>query len=282
MVARSTPLLLATGLGCGRIGFGAATDGAAPDGCVLGPWSPPVLIQGVASPQTDFGPSLSPDLSRLVFSSDRSSNLELYVADRVDEITYTAPTAIAALDTPSEERAPVFSCAGDELYFSSNRTGAYRLYVSSYAGGLFGAASTAIGLESVVAQGPTLSCDGLELFYVDASLRTVRATRAMAGAPWVTEGPVIEINSGTFDGWGSLSRDGLTFYYMTGRVDTGDIWVATRSQIGAPFTNVLPVTELDTPQLEGDPALSLDGKVMVLSSDRDGNRRNYITTRSCQ
>lgn len=264
--------------GCGRIGFdvSAGSDGAGGgDGATpVGTWSTPQPVPGLSSTRQDWAPGLSFDGKILVLGSTRDTGVwsQLYVAT-LSGTTWSTPVAIASLASTVIDSDPAWNATGTTLYFASNRVTDCRLYTSAYDGS-FAPPVIVPGFESETAEGPTLSTDELELFYGFATPYEVhRATRASTTAAWTLDGPVTELNDATSrSGWPSLSQDGLTLYFESDRTGRAQIYRASRSLVGGPFSAPELVPELDDGGLSnnGDPDLSFDGKTMLFASDRGG------------
>ncbi len=100
---------------------------------------------------------------------------------------------------------------------------------------------------------PTISSDGLEMIYVSNDAPSGGAndlwvtTRASIDDVWGAP-RALDINSGTKDQTPSLSEDGLTLWFSSGRAGAGDddIYVTTRSARTAGWTAPVPVAELGT------------------------------------
>jgi Tol biopolymer transport system component len=157
-------------------------------------WAAPVnLGLPINSPVLDWSPSISADGLLLVFCSDRPGGIG--VADlwmtrwSSTEGPWSEPVNPGRpVNSPSTEATPSISANGLLLFFQSNRSGGY-------------------GVDAVdiwVAMRPT--------------------TDANWGIP-VNLGPVI--NTFGFDGHPSISADGSTLYFVSGRPGgqgSGDLW----------------------------------------------------------
>lgn len=73
-----------------------------------------------------------------------------------------------------------------------------------------------------------------------------------------------------------LSDDGLILIYTQAGADTpGDLYMAARATLSEPFGQVVPIRSLNTDADERDPWLSPDRKVLYFASDRDGEHAIY-------
>jgi Tol biopolymer transport system component len=122
----------------------------------------------------------------------------------------------------------------------------------------------------------SISADGLSLYFVSTRSGGFEhiyvTTRATRNDPWgqaVKLGP--EVNSGTSDGFPSISPDGLELYfasYRAGGYGDLDIYVARRATQNAPWgkaVNLGPV--VNSPQCEGYPSLSPDGLLLLFTDN---------------
>jgi len=84
---------------------------------------------------------------------------------------------------------------------------------------------------------------------------------------------------------GGLSSDGLSLYFDSTRAGAGghDLWIATRSTTGEPFSNPLPLRDLNTSGDEYNVSLSRDDLELLFTSNRGGGAtvQLYRSLRSC-
>ena len=123
--------------------------------------------------------------------------------------------------------------------------------------------------------------------------QTYLAARPAPGAPFGSPRVISELafsDRSTVDG--CLTDDGLTLFFSStpvgpsvdastpvdGAVPTGDLYVAWRRSVDEPFSVTQPLGDLNTPSDERDPWLSLDGKLLFFTSDRDGVLNIYVAT----
>lgn len=84
------------------------------------------------------------------------------------------------------------------------------------------------------------------------------------------------------DGAIALSSDKLTIYFTSGREGSlggGDIYVATRKDLGSKFENIQPVTELNTSLTERPGWLSDDGCRLYMHSAKSGAGDLFVATK---
>lgn len=73
-----------------------------------------------------------------------------------------------------------------------------------------------------------------------------------------------------------LSDDGLILIYtQAGADEPADLYMASRATLNEPFGQVVPIDSLNTDADERDPWLSPDRKVLYFASDRDGEHAIY-------
>jgi Tol biopolymer transport system component len=97
------------------------------------------------------------------------------------------------------------------------------------------------------------------------------ATRASAGADFVLVRNLTELNSGAIDHTASLTADGLSVYFGTGREGGGeDVYRATRAAPGDAFGAPGKVVELSTGAFESSVFIAPDGLSVYFMSNRAG------------
>ena len=242
-------------------------------------------IAEVSSPQDDWEPTISSDGQRLVFSSNRDGALHLYMATKLGTGAFSTPAPIDPLTTAMTESGPAWF-GNERLYFDRGTT-TIELHTSEYDGATFSPASPVAELVGETVEAPAISSDEREMFF-STNFELRRATRPTNSAAWTLAGAVTELRSGGGEAYPTLSRDGLVIYFESDRANAmGDIYVASRPSIGAPFANVAPVTELNESGANvgtSDPDLSADGRTMVLASRRPGGTGSwdiYVSERDC-
>jgi hypothetical protein len=133
---------------------------------------------------------------------------------------------------------------------------------------------------------PTTSADGLTLIF--ASNRTSSgwnydlwmSTRKDAGDDW---GPPIrlgpKVNSGSYDGAGNLSADGLVLFFTSSRsggFGSDDIWVTTRKTVNDPWQSPVNVgAPINTSATDAAPEISTDGRTLFFDSPRPGGLGHF-------
>jgi Tol biopolymer transport system component len=287
--------------GCGRIDFGelsraadAAGDDAAHDAGRDGPsvcsaWGNVLPLGAVNTTGQDWEPALAPDGNLLVYShTDAAGNInKLHTATRNgNQFTPLTQLTLEVVELGSDA-GPAWTPDGSELFFVSDRlvADADRLYVTAVTSGVFGTTTMVSELASVEVDGPAIAPNGLELIYGDDSGQPEmhRATRASTTSPWVVDRALDELNSGHGDGWPTLSPDGLTMVFESGRLDVmhHSLFVTTRPMLDALWTMPQVISEL--PSDAGDPDLVSDTELMFAAIVSNGVGENdlYVATRAC-
>jgi len=198
----------------------------------------------------------------------------------------------SAINSPSSDYGACVSADGLELYFTSERTGG------------FGAADIWVSTRQSIHDPwnpptnlgptvngpyndsyPTLSSNGLTLYFSDAYSGTPRSgglgagdiwmtTRSSRNAPWGA--PVnmgTPINSSTLDMSPTISEDGLILIFTSnkhaGGLGSWDLWMATRADIQDPWdTPVNLGPAINSPNWEGECGMSCDGMAIFYGSGR--------------
>ena len=135
---------------------------------------------------------------------------------------------------------------------------------------------------SVGEEAPTISADGLELYFASGPNRggsggydlwvATRTSTEDAWGPPANLGPTI--NSGTHDLWTSISADGLSLYFDSkrGPFSKYNIWVTTRASKNDPWqepVNLGPTVNVSQ-YYDNSPCISADGLSLYFCSLRPG------------
>lgn len=137
---------------------------------------------------------------------------------------------------------------------------------------------------------PTLTADLLEIIFESYRPGSKGkgdlwvATRADPTDPWDPPTALAALNTPAEDTTPELSPDGLTLYFASDRLETGDleIYLTTRPHRGAPWSAPELVEELSTPQDDTSATLSADGLFLTMASgvSDDNTFDLYWSTRS--
>ena len=195
----------------------------------------------------------------------------------------------AVINTSSGEVVDCISQDGREMYFDRKSVaGNYDIYVSRRAASdsiwdtpddLGPLINTSTHNEA----GASISADGLTLYYTSdgpggfGSGDIWITARATEEAPWAVPMNIGQkVNSSAFDGYPSISPDGLELYfvsYRAGGYGNGDIWVTRRATEYAPWdepVNLGPT--VNSVYYETNPLLSPDGLLLFFSDHPSGPR----------
>lgn len=286
---------------CSTIGPSAGDDDPAPvDAAVpgdpdaeppLGPFAEPRRIEPLSLPgESEDDPTVTADRLELIFNSNRTGNSQLFVSrrDSVDQ-PWGDPDPIPELNTGSNETAPEVSGDGLTLYFSSNRSGGkggQDIWIARR-----DARDAAWDPPDLVPElnssandySPVEDDSGLAVYFYstrdggDQDLFV--ATRLSRDDPWREPMPVAELVTDDNDADPFVTGDGLTLYFGAGPAGTLDIQVARRDGVDAAFDPAEPVAELNSDGNDTDPWLSPEGRYVVFTSDRAGDRDLYEAER---
>lgn len=210
-------------------------------------WSAPVHLPApVNSASSDLGPDLSPDGLSLYFGSDRpggSGNVDLWAVHRdCPDCPWGTPVNLN-INSSQSDGGPSFSPDGHVLFFSSNRPGGY--------GG-----------------------DDIWLSYRED------VTDDLGWGPPVNLGP--GVNTADQETGPvyvpALRPEGANLYFIRG-AGNSDIYRALVTLDGETLGDATPVVELNSPQLEMEPAVRHDGKEIFFASGRGSSIDIWVATR---
>jgi len=217
------------------------------------PWGEPVnLGPSVNSSQIEWCTSLSPDGCTLYYASRRSGgmgNSDIWMSSRATrDDAWSLPKNLGStINTSGNDGTPFISSDGLELYFSSlNRSGGQGeddiwVSVRETKNSEWG---TPVNLGPIVNTGreelwPTLSSDGLSLFFSSGFLGSARPGGLGGSDLWMTrrksrdaewEEPVnlgAPVNSSSSESSPSISTDGSMLYFTVGEYGSGDLYQAS-------------------------------------------------------
>jgi hypothetical protein len=297
--------LAALAAACGaRTGLrGAVVDASAPsvrdasvegDGaCEQRPFGAPVAIAELRTPFNESGLRLSPDGLTGWFASDRPGGLganDFYATSRADLASpFGQVQHLANVSSVAEDWDPTVSGDGLRLLFGSTRAPGdgsdQQLYVASRTAPSsdFGAPA-ALPLSTLGTQDhqPFLREDGAVVYWSSArsglwDIYRASASGGVFGAPT----PVDELNSAASQEWCPIvTPDDLTVYFATDRAAPGtrgdfDLWVATRASTSEPFSNLEPVSEVNSSGPDLPCFVSADRCTLYVTSNRPGGAGGF-------
>ncbi len=118
--------------------------------------SPPASL--TLGNSTDRQPCYSPDGTEIVFSSNRSGNLEIWSLDRKTDLVRRLT------DHPADDWDPGFSPDGKHLLWSSDRSGNLEIWIAN----ADGSSPRQITRDGFAAENPTMTPDGRWIVYSSA------------------------------------------------------------------------------------------------------------------
>lgn len=142
----------------------------------------------------------APDSAKIVFASNRSGNLDIYL------MSPDGNEVVKLTDNPAEDYAPVFSPTGEQILFVSHRDGTRDLYVMD----ADGRKQEKVFSSTIDRTDPAWSPDGKQIVYFrykDATLYTAKINGK-------DETPIAK--TGTFGGDPAWSPDGKTIVFTFG------------------------------------------------------------------
>ena len=296
----------------------SAADAAAEDQPAYGPWGTPVNLGPVInSSSNENSPAISRDGLSLYFTSSPlplppgarpggQGGADIWVSQRAStDAPWGAPVNLGPnINTTGNDGVPNLSIDGHRMYFHSTGRGgcgAADLFVSwrqdtrdDFAWEL------PVNLGCVVNSkyadnGPIIFEDdatGITTLYFN-SLRPglgdadIYVSTLQADGTFGAAALVRELSSPFADDRVAIRRDGLEIFVSTNRPggEGGqDIWVATRATTLDPWSAPVPLGPVvNSPDLDGGPALSFDGTELYFYSTRPGGFGGndlYMTTRT--
>lgn len=294
--------VLLVGCSCGRVGFdtprvdidaAATSDMAVADGplaiCHSGTWGTPVPIASTVTGSEEADPSVSPDETTLIFTSNRSPSLgrALWMSTRASTAdAFGAPTRIVELDDAMDDYDADLSADGMELFFGSLRSGTREIYVAGRSGGAAPfslGAVVAIGGDTLPRTAPKATPDRLGLYY-GRDLDVAFASRSDEGQPFTLVRELDEVNAPPTDGGPTLTPDGLELFFDSYRNGPGAIFHASRADTSSTFTGLTELTELPMVAGQtavGSPEISADGRTLYYWVQVGGQLDLYTSTRDC-
>ena len=234
---------------------------------LLGPFSAPTSIDAVDYPDANnTDPSMTSDGRELYFVSDRGCNQDLWVSRRdAGDAPWGAPSAVTELDTPMPEQSPGVSFDGLTLWFTRTvmRNQPQIWVTTRTAPGLTWGPPTAVTELDTTGNESSAKVDEDELLMFFVSTRSGSAqvystTRPNTQSPWGTPAIVPGLLPA-----GDV-QEPVRRVVRAEALVRNDAGGRRRSLHGQDRTSVTaaafapstPLTELNTPASEVDPALS--------------------------
>ncbi|MEO7111561.1 MAG: hypothetical protein ABI183_14065 [Polyangiaceae bacterium] len=265
------------------------------------PFGTPTLLN-VNSAMDDWGPRLSPDERTLYFASSRANHGDggagIFTANRTSVTDdFSTPTLMPNINGPYVAVHPTVTADGLNLYFQSNQLGPNDIFLSTRAnlGDNFGAPILLPNINSATEQdAPFVRADGTVIYFsqrasAPAKLQIRRAV-ASAGS-FAAAASEDEINSPNFDTtFPTVTPDDLTIFFASDnpKASSGgyDMWMAERASTSDAFSDILPLTHMNSAGGDYPAWVSADRCTLYFFSNRSGsisigtgNLDMYVTTR---
>jgi Tol biopolymer transport system component len=199
-------------------------------------------------------------------------------------VAVSAPQPLSTLALTGSERDPWISSDGLTLYYGVHPLvgGTSDIYRASRTAvdQPFGGVTAVVNLNRSDAEESRAALTPDEKMLVLASNRgngtkfdiliTTRTDTAITfGSPDTSH--LENVNAGTANNFDPfLTPDGLRLYLAPGVGGSQHIFMATRADTSSSFSSPTAVAGLGSQALDGDPALSLDERIIVFSSTRNG------------
>jgi Tol biopolymer transport system component len=156
----------------------------------------------------------------------------------------------------------------------------------------FGSAQLLAGINSTdIDYEEWVSRDELTLLFVSTRKEGMgksdiwKATRARRTDDFSPPTTLVGVNSSARDDRPAVSSDGLTIIFSSDRAGTAgdlDLWLATRSNAQADFSNPTNLSALNSTASDGEPNFSADDRELFFISSRGGSFEIYRAVRACQ
>jgi Tol biopolymer transport system component len=240
-----------------------------------------------SSGQEEVDPTISQDELTLYFASSRPGGLgggDLWMMTRPSkDDPWSEPVNLSTVNSTGEDWAPKLSPDGLSLYFQSNRSGGKGgadIWMTTRTA-LDAPWQAPVNLGETVNSGsndqdPTISADGLTLYFDRGQTTLYEARRDSITMPWDTA-KVVEssLNSEGNDCHPYITPDGLSIWFCSNRAGgygAMDIYVATRASLDSPWGEPVNAGDvINSPYGNYAPCLSADG--LTLYYDESANIR---------
>lgn len=267
--------------------------------------SAPVNLTALNSSVEDGNPFITADGLTLFFESKRPGGAgveDIWYATRPSVgAAWGAPAAYTGLNTSLSDSAFTVTADGLTGFLSTNRaggTGGLDIWIVTRASAsqpFFNTAAVPLSVVNDAAHqwDPMPAAGGLELYissndYPQAlggqgGADIVVSTRSSASDPFGVPAPVPGINSSSSEANPSLTADRRVMLFGSNRPGGSgslDIWYATRSGPGAPFSAPKPAPGINTLDYDGEPFVTPDGCELYFASSRAGGLGGWDLYRS--
>jgi hypothetical protein len=275
----------------GQAGVGGSEGELEP--CSTGEFSTPVKIANLAVEGELWGPSLTGDGLTLFFAASDPVGENIYRAERPDRASaFGAASEVSELNVRQRQGTPFINFEGTRIYFMVQEGADQTVRDLFYAeretkAGTFGSAQPLLGINTKYREHlPWVSKDELTIYYTGYREPDLwksdiwKATRMDASLPFSNAKSVTSFG-GVEDGSPSLAPDGLTLFFTSDRMESFDVWTASRNTQDELFSRPVRNAQLSGAADEVNLNLSWDGREIVFSSSRDGTQSLWIASRDC-
>ena len=251
-------------------------------------WSAAVNLETLPGSSADLNTasvdgcaSLSPDNRQIAFTSNRTGNFDIYIADLLPSGGFdTAERLPSPINGSSTDSCPTL-LEGKRMIFTSFR--------DDPAGDLYETRLGPNGWSSPVRFGPNINQPNTQEesadVYEDDQGREVMVFSRRPGAnstgkiyESVDGGPATLVTGGPHSSAGdnrpSVTKDGRTMYFdstRSGGLGDTDFYVSHRSTPFGPWGQAEHLASLSSPAFDGRPFISKDRLVLVFASGRTGS-----------
>lgn len=292
-------LALVSVAGCGRLGF----EGATPGGCAR--WSDfgaPSLVAELSTPYDDWSISFAEN-DLMALSSDWTDPVGYSVAQRTRSANGMPWSSPARLDLMGSAYWALYPSAppdGSSIYFEAleTATGSTNLaHASRLDAVTFGPGQLLASLVNAsYNHEPHISADELRLYYAtnhilatdNGTFELAFTSRPSVDADFAPPAVIAELETLDDEDSPTLSADELEIIFSSDRpggLGRFDLYRATRPALGQPFTDVVPLTVLNTAGDDTGAELSADGSALYYNRNTDlGGGQNsdvWVARRAC-
>jgi hypothetical protein len=232
---------------------------------MLGPWGTPTPIPGVNTGSSEGDPSLTPDRLTICFSSTRNTGMgdDIFLKTRSAITEPFVVIPLAVVNTTSNERSCHISADGNTIFFTSNRDGNSDVFVTSKLGGVFGAPSPVVELNTASSESDiAISPDGT-IALIARGNDMFLTSRGVTGFTPPIVVPELDVTGDVAAP--SLTDNANTVYLHAG--SPRDLYVASRQ--GQGFTTPVPITELNTGGRDAAPFVGADDRYLAFERAGD-------------
>ena len=256
----------------------------------------PEIVPSLSTTEDEGSARFSDDELTVYIDAQRgtsSTPWSILTATRASrDLPFPTPIEVVGVQSTDFQYSPTVRADGLGILFERNTSsdGATRLYGATRAKKTdsFGMPFLLANVNSgdYTAQ-PFSRGDATEIWYVNAQQSHPAINLATRGPGGYTTEVVANVNDATFrQGAPVISADGLALYFASDKPISGstdlNIWVTTRPSKSAPFVTPVPVTVLNTPQIDKPSWISPDGCRLYLASTRPngvGKQDIYVAKR---